>query len=80
MFGRGEMVHNRELLPLDEQGPAFRVGKVSLGAVRDFRLLPNLSLGAGGLFAVNFVPDALAPFYGGHNPTGVMAFVRLRLD
>ena len=80
LFGRGEMVHNRELLPLDEQGPAFRVGKVSLGAVRDFRLLPNLSLGAGGLFAVNFVPDALAPFYGGHNPTGVMAFVRLKLD
>ena len=44
-----------------EHGPAYRVGKVSLGAVRDFRIAEHLSLGAGGLFAVNFVPDALAP-------------------
>jgi hypothetical protein len=63
-----------------EDGPAYRVGKVSLGAVRDFRVTEHLALGAGGLFAVNFVPDALAPAYGGHNPTGAMAFVRLKLD
>ena len=29
---------------------------------------------------VNFVPDGLAPHYGGHNPTGAMGFVRLKLD
>lgn len=51
-----------------------------LGAVRDFRLAEHWSLGAGGLFALNFVPDALAPLYGGHNPTGAMGFVRVRLD
>jgi hypothetical protein len=79
IFGRGEIVENRELLDI-EDGPAFRVGKLSLGAVRDFPVADHLSLGAGGLFSVNFVPDALAPLYGGHNPTGVMGFVRLKLN
>jgi hypothetical protein len=78
-FGRGEMTKNRELTEV-EDGPAYRVGKVSLGAVRDFRVAEHLSLGVGGLFAVNFVPDPLAPLYGGHNPTGAMGFVRLKLD
>jgi hypothetical protein len=78
LFGRGEVTENRELLGLN--GPSYRVGKVSLGAVRDFRVARDLSLGAGGLFAVNFVPGALAPLYGGHSPTGAMAFVRLKLD
>ena len=80
IFGRGEMTENRELMPLDEGGPAYRVGKISLGMVRDFRIADHLSIGAGGLFAINFVPDALAPFYGSNNPTGTMAFVRLKLD
>ena len=80
IFGRGEMTENRELMPLDEGGPAYRVGKISLGAVRDFRISDHLSIGAGGLFAINFVPDALAHSYGGNNPTGTMAFVRLKLD
>ena len=80
LFGRGELTENRELVDVDEHGPAYRVGKVSLGAVRDFRLAKNLSVGAGGLVAVNFVPDGLVPLYGGRNPTGVMGFVRLKLD
>ena len=81
IFGRGEMTENRELVEdPDHEGPAYRVGKASLGAVRDFAIGKNLSLGAGGLFAVNFVPDSLAPLYGGRNPTGAMAFVRLKLN
>jgi hypothetical protein len=79
LFGRGEMTENRELTNV-EDGPAYRVGKVSLGLIRDFKIADHLSLGAGGLFAVNFVPDALAPLYGGHNPTGAMGFARLKLD
>ena len=79
MFGRGEMTQNRELTDI-EDGPAYRVGKVSLGAVRDFRLAEHFSFGLGGLFAVNFVPDGLAPSYGGHNPTGAVGFVRLKLN
>ena len=53
---------------------------MSLGAVRDFRVTDHLAFGVGGLFAVNFVPNALAPAYGGHNPTGAMGFVRLKLN
>ena len=81
VFGRAEITENRELVEdPGEHGPAYRVGKVSLGAVRDFRIDENFSLGIGGLFAVNFVPDALAPVYGGHRPTGAMGFVRVKLD
>ena len=80
VFGRGEITENRELLDLEEHGPAYRVGKVSLGAVRDFRIAEHFTLGAGGLLAVNFVPDSLAPLYGGHNPIGAMGFLRLKLD
>ena len=80
VFGRGEITENRELLDLVEHGPAYRVGKVSLGAVRDYRLADHLTIGAGGLLAVNFVPDGLAPLYGGNNPIGAMGFLRLKLD
>ena len=79
LFGRGELTENRELLDTDEHGEAYRVGKLSLGALRDFPLTPALTLGAGGLFALNFVPGELAPLYGGRRPTGAMAFVRLKL-
>jgi len=80
VFGRAEMTENRELLQGVENGPSYRVGKVSLGAVRDFRLSQHFSFGAGGLFALNFVPRALEPLYGGANPTGMMGFVRVKLD
>jgi hypothetical protein len=80
LFGRAEMIENRELLGLDVESPAYRVGKVSLGAVRDFPIAKHLSVGAGGLLALNFVPDALAALYGGHNLIGAMGFVRLKLN
>lgn len=79
-FARGEITENRELIQAEEHGPAYRVGKVSVGAVRDFRIAKSLSLGLGGLFAVNFVPDGLKPLYGDSNPIGAMGFVRLKLD
>ena len=79
LLARGEMTENRELTAI-AHGPAYRVGKVSVGGVRDFRLSRHLSAGAGGLAALNFVPDALAQSYGGHNPIGTMAFVRLKMD
>ncbi|HZC38297.1 MAG TPA: hypothetical protein VE221_06450, partial [Sphingomicrobium sp.] len=79
VFGRGEMARNRELTNV-ENGPAYRVGKISLGAIRDFQIGGHLAIGAGGLFAINFVPDALAADYGGHNPTGAMGFIRLKLN
>ena len=36
-------------------------------------------IGLGALYAVNRVPDALEPIYGG-DPDGAMVFVRLRLQ
>ena len=84
VFGRGEITENRELVPGDHEedhhGLAYRVGKVSVGAVRDFRIAEHLSLGAGGLAALNFVPEALEAEYGGSNPIGAMAFVRVKID
>jgi len=79
LFGRGEMVENRELT-MAQDGPAYRVGKVSAGAIRDFRIADHLSLGVGGLVAIDFVPQALAADYGGRTRAGTMAFVRLKLN
>jgi hypothetical protein len=79
-FARGEMTENRELLDLVEHGSAYAVGKVSLGAVRDFKVAHNLALGVGGLVAVNFVPGGLEDEYGGNNPVGAMGFVRLKVE
>jgi hypothetical protein len=80
LFGRGEVTENRELVAGVEHGPAYRVGKVSVSAVRDFRIADHLAIGAGGLFALNFVPSALASLYGGNTPTGMMVFTRLKLN
>lgn len=79
LFGRGEMVENRELIQGQDE-PAYRVGKVSAGAIRDFRIADHLSLGAGALFSLNFVSHRLAPLYGSRSPTGAMGFVRLKLN
>jgi hypothetical protein len=80
-FGRAETAENRELVEAsDEHGPAYDVGKVSIGAIRDFRIARNVLLGAGGLVSLNFVPDELGDLYGGRRPSGAMAFVRLKID
>ena len=54
------------------------VAKVSVGAIRDFRLRENVTFGVGALYSRNFVPGDLEPAYGG-DPDGAMAFVRLRI-
>jgi hypothetical protein len=81
LFSRGEITENRELLEAEAgHGNAYRVGKVSLGVVRDWRVAEHLSLGVGGLFAVNFVPDGLREAYGSSRPLGAMGFVRVKFD
>jgi hypothetical protein len=80
LFGRTEYAENDELLVAGgRHGPAFGVGKVSIGAIRDFRAAPHLKLGIGALAALDFVPRPLAPLYAG-DPKGAMAFVRLKVD
>jgi len=85
LFGRGELTENNELQihdgdeEEDHHGEAFRVGKVSLGLLREFDLADHLKFGVGGLYAFNFVPEKLEDAYGG-DPQGAMAFVRLKID
>ncbi len=78
IYGRAEYAQNDELAG-GHHGPRNDVGKLSAGVVRDFRVSPNLRLGIGAQYALNFVPAALEPLYGG-DPDGAMAFIRLRLD
>lgn len=80
MFGRAEYTQNNELSSAGgHHGPTFDVGKLSIGAVHDFRLADHLKFGVGGLFALNLVPEQLQALYDG-NPKGAMAFVRLKID
>ena len=65
---------------MSRTAPPIASAKPRSALVRDFRIADHFSVGAGGLVAVNFVPDALAPLYGGHNPTGAMGFVRMKLN
>jgi hypothetical protein len=81
IFGRAERVENDELTAGvgGHHGPVFRVGKVSLGAVHDWPMSKHVSFGLGGLYALSFVPSGLKAAYGSGEPSGAMAFVRLKL-
>ena len=80
IFSRSEVTENRELIDAEEHGPAYSVGKISIGAIHDFKLGEKVALGLGGLLAVNFVPDDLKSLYGNSNPVGAMGFVRLKVE
>ena len=80
IFGRGEITENRELLDIVEHGPAYRWARFHSEQCATSASRSMSSLGVGGLLAVNFVPDSLAPLYGGNNPIGAMGFLRLKLD
>ena len=75
-FGRAEQVETDELL---HPGPIARVGKVSIGAIRDFRVRDHVMFGIGALYSRDSVPTSLAPSYEGDQDGG-MAFVRLRVE
>jgi hypothetical protein len=79
LFGRAERTENDELVSTgDHHGPVFTVGKVSVGAVRDWPISEHLSLGLGALYAYDFTPSRLDAVYGG-DPHGAMVFTRLKL-
>ncbi len=80
LFGRAERTENNELISVGgHHGPTFNVGKISLGAIRDFQVAPNVRIGVGGLYAFNFVPETLEALYAGE-PSGAMAFIRLKVE
>jgi hypothetical protein len=80
IFSRAERVDSDELTRTvgGHHGPVFTAGKVSLGAIHDWPVSEHLTFGLGALYAWNFVPGALDAAYG-DDPSGAMAFVRLKL-
>jgi hypothetical protein len=80
-YGRAEMVDNDELVAPGSSfsGQPQTVGKVELGAIRDFPVARHVKLGVGAQAARNFVSHDLAASYGG-DPWGGMGFIRLKLD
>lgn len=81
LFGRAERTDNRELVEDDhdeDHHEALRVGKVELGAMYEVPLAKHVALGIGASYALNFVPEAVEPIYGG-DPDGVIGFLRLKI-
>lgn len=72
-FTRAEWVEENELAP-----GVHPVGKISLGAIRDFAVASHVKVGVGALVSGFALPAALKAAYGG--PVGGMAFLRLKLE
>jgi hypothetical protein len=81
LFGRAERLETDELDAHGghAHGDLETVGKVSVGAIRDWRVAQHVKLGLGGLASRAFVPSALEHAYD-KRPTGAMAFVRILVD
>jgi hypothetical protein len=81
VYGRAERVDNDELLvaPGNQTGAPEKVGRVELGAIRDFRVARHVLFGLGAQVARNFVGRDLSAAYGGDR-WGEMGFVRFKLD
>ena len=77
VFARAERLQNNELT--GAHGAVETVNKLSLGAIRDFRLAEHTKIGIGGLYSFDWLPGGLKPAYGG-DQTGAMAFVRLIVE
>lgn len=75
-FARGEAIETDELGA--HHGPIEDVARVSVGAIRDFRINEHAVFGVGALVQQHWVSDALEPSYDG-DPQGAMGFVRLKI-
>jgi hypothetical protein len=93
LFGRTELVRksaedlvvdnpvvtrNGVVLPGFPASQRFSVGAVQLGYVREAARTHWATIGVGTAGTLNFIPAALAPYYGSRNPKGAFVFVRLR--
>jgi len=76
IFARGEAIETDELG--GDHGPIESVERLSLGAIRDFRINDTTIFGVGALVQQHFASDALEASYGG-DQDGAMAFVRLKI-
>ncbi len=76
LFARAEAIETDELGIA--HGPVADVQRLSIGAIRDWRINENALIGLGALAQQHFAQGALEASYGG-DPRGAMAFVRLKL-
>ena len=81
VFGRAERVQNDELLPVvgGRPGPAFTVGKVSVGAIRDWPPERAPDLRPGRALCAGLRPRRAEGGLWRRSGQGAMAFVRLKL-
>jgi hypothetical protein len=79
LFARAERAETDELYGGHVHGRLATVGKVSLGAIHDWRIAEHVKIGLGGLVSRDWVPTALKPAYG-DAPGGAIGFVRLAID
>lgn len=80
IFGRAEYVGKDDLFisPSSNAGKLFNVGKIDLGYIFEFPLIPYTLWGIGFLGSASFVPNSIKPEYGG-TPLSYMAFLRIAL-
>ncbi len=76
LYLRAESVDNAELIA---SGAVEKVAEVTIGAIHDWRVRRHLKFGLGVQHTFDFVPSALSADYGA-DPSGTMAFVRLKID
>lgn len=77
LFSRFEAIETDELEP-PAHGPIREAQRLSLGAVRDWRVSDHAVFGVGAVLQQHFADDALEASYDG-DPQGAMAFVRLKI-
>ncbi|MBS0653032.1 MAG: hypothetical protein JSR39_05825 [Verrucomicrobia bacterium] len=80
LFGRAEYVAKDELFlpPSPKTGKVFNVGKLDLGYIFEFPLIPYTLWGLGFVGSASFVPNSIKSSYGG-TPLSCMAFLRIEL-
>lgn len=80
IFGRAEYVEKNELFipPSPNANKIFNVGKLDLGYMFEFPLIPYTLWGLGIVGSASFVPSSIKPAYGG-TPLSYMAFLRIEL-
>ena len=79
-FGRAEYAEKDELFipPSPNASKLFNVGKIDLGYIFEFPLIPYTSWGLGWVGSASFVPKLIKPTYGG-TPFSYMVFLRVDL-
>ena len=80
IFGRAEYVAEDELFlpPSPNADKVFNVGKIDLGYIFEFPLIPYTLWGLGAVGSASFVPNSIQSAYGG-TPLSYMAFLRIEL-